>query len=122
MKNLENNFEYPQTGTAKRAISGSLVTVLGEGIGAIKHILLVPLFLWAWGKLVYGEWLTIYALVAYLPLIDLGYEVKKISTAPKGKFPGLSKGPTVKEKMFNKLRFPLDVTNAEKIIRNSKET
>lgn len=75
MKKLENNkISYPQTGTTKRVISGSFFTILGEVIGALKHILLIPLFLRAWGSALYGEWLTIYALVAYLPLVDIGMQ------------------------------------------------
>ena len=32
------------------------------------------MFLWAWGKLLYGEWLTLYAVIAYLPLVDMGMQ------------------------------------------------
>lgn len=73
---LEGNKEtfYPHTGTTKRVISGSFFTILGEGIGALKHILLIPLFLWAWGDLVYGEWITVYAFASYLPLVDMGMQ------------------------------------------------
>lgn len=73
-KNNNNKISYPQTGTTKRVISGSFFTILGEIIGALKHILLVPLFLRAWGKVIYGEWLTVYALVSYLPLVDIGMQ------------------------------------------------
>ena len=76
MKSMTNsekrNTLYPQKGITKRVVSGSFITILGEGIVALKHIFLVPLFLWTWGELVYGEWLTLYALVAYLPLVDIG--------------------------------------------------
>jgi len=72
---LKNNkISYPQTGTTRRVIFGSFFTILGEAIGVLKHILLVPLFLRAWGKIIYGEWLTVYALVSYLPLVDIGMQ------------------------------------------------
>jgi len=63
---------YPQQGATKRVVSGSLLNILGEGIRALSHVLLVPLFLRAWGKELYGEWLSICAVVAYLSLSDLG--------------------------------------------------
>jgi len=44
----------------------------GDCITALRHILLVPLFLRAWSSPVYGEWLTVYALVGYLTLFDMG--------------------------------------------------
>ena len=72
LKGNKEAISYPKGGAMKRAFSGSLFTVMGEVIGAVRHILLIPLFLRAWGRDVYGEWLAIYALVAYLPLVDIG--------------------------------------------------
>lgn len=63
---------YPVGGTAKRAFWGSFVTFLGQGINVLGHILLVPIFLWAWGSALYGEWLTLFSLAAYLSISDLG--------------------------------------------------
>ncbi len=74
MNKLDNNFQYPKTGTTKRVIWGSLFNILGEGIGILKNLLLVPLFLGSWGILVYGEWLAIYALVGYLTLANIGMQ------------------------------------------------
>lgn len=58
----------------KRTLSGTLVTTAGTVITALQQLLLVPLFLWAWGKDVYGEWLAIYAVVVYLPLLNIGMQ------------------------------------------------
>ncbi len=63
---------YPRTGTTRRLIAGGFFSFLGRVLTSLKQILLVPLFLTAWGKVVYGEWLTIFALVSYLPLVEVG--------------------------------------------------
>lgn len=68
----DSQTSYPRGGTARRAISGSVFALIGQGLTSLKQIILVPLFLAAWGQIVYGEWLTISAAVAYLPLVDLG--------------------------------------------------
>jgi len=65
---------YPKEGAVKRVIWGSSFGLLGQIIGALRHVILVPLFLGAWGQSVYGEWLTIYALVSYLPLVNIGMQ------------------------------------------------
>lgn len=72
MKNSDNNPKYLTSGVAKRTFLGSGLTILAQGITVLQHVVLVPLFLSAWGKLSYGEWLTIYAFVGYLPLLDMG--------------------------------------------------
>lgn len=45
--------------------TGQVITMLGQ-------LLLVPLFLWAWGDGRYGEWLSLCAMVGYLTMINLG--------------------------------------------------
>src|SRR5207244_377099 len=44
----------------------------GQLISAGQSILLVPLFLRAWGSEGYGHWLTLTACTSYLFLLDLG--------------------------------------------------
>jgi len=39
---------------------------------AVQNIVLVPLFLVAWGPDVYGNWLVLLAVISYLSLMDLG--------------------------------------------------
>lgn len=70
----ETTVSYPQAGRMKRALSGAFFSVFGEAINSVQQIVLVPLFLWAWGKDTYGEWLTIFAMVGYLPLMDIGIQ------------------------------------------------
>ena len=43
-----------------------------HGIAAANAILLVPLFLTAWGPAVYGKWLSLTAMITYMTLLDLG--------------------------------------------------
>src|SRR5713101_6888616 len=58
-------------------ISGRLTRGLGAGlighaISLIARVLLPPLFLHAWGVEVYGEWLVLTAMAAYLVFSDFG--------------------------------------------------
>lgn len=55
-----------------RLSGGFASATLSQIISAAKSILLVPLFLKAWGADGYGKWLTLTALVSYVSLIDLG--------------------------------------------------
>ncbi len=68
----EANSIYPVGGAAKRTALGSFWTFVGYGIGALEQIIFVPLFLWAWGKAMYGEWLTLFSVVGYFSISDLG--------------------------------------------------
>ncbi len=45
---------------------------MSQVIAAIQTILLVPLFLRAWGADEYGRWLVLTALVSYFNLLDFG--------------------------------------------------
>jgi O-antigen/teichoic acid export membrane protein len=55
-----------------RVIAGLASTTLYHFIAAAQSILLVPLFLKAWGADGYGNWLILTAFVSYLCLLDLG--------------------------------------------------
>jgi O-antigen/teichoic acid export membrane protein len=56
----------------KRLYQGVGANFLGQIINLASKILLVPLFLLAWGADIYGEWLLLSSLVAYLTLTDMG--------------------------------------------------
>jgi len=47
-------------------------SALAQAIAATQAILLVPLFLRAWGSDGYGHWITLTTLVSYLSLLDFG--------------------------------------------------
>lgn len=65
--------DLPLPSTAASRLGWGLgSTVLGQIISAANAILLVPLFLRAWGGDGYGQWLTLTALVSYLTLLDFG--------------------------------------------------
>lgn len=51
---------------------GVTSSALGQIIAGLNSLLLVPLFLRAWGAEGYGQWLTLTALISYLKLLDLG--------------------------------------------------
>lgn len=59
----------------KRLIQGIGANFLGQIINVVSRVLLVPLFLTAWGAEVYGEWLLLTSIVAYLSLTDLGGQI-----------------------------------------------
>ena len=65
-------------------IQGIGANFLGQIISLASRVLLVPLFLTAWGVKVYGEWLLLSSMVAYLSLADLGgqlYIVNRLTQA-----------------------------------------
>src|SRR6266550_8137690 len=47
-------------------------TGLVQVLGLMESLLLVPLFLRAWGPSTYGNWLTLTAMISYLTLLELG--------------------------------------------------
>ena len=65
LKNLENK-SYPKSGTAKRTALGSFMNTLGQIIRALEQIIFVPLFLWAWSKALYGEWIILFSIIGYV--------------------------------------------------------
>jgi O-antigen/teichoic acid export membrane protein len=56
----------------KRLCKGVGANFLGQLINIASRFLLVPLFLLAWGANIYGEWLLLSSMVAYLTLTDMG--------------------------------------------------
>jgi O-antigen/teichoic acid export membrane protein len=58
----------------RRVTRGVLANGLGQGINACSQVVLVPIFLTYWGKQLYGEWLTLSAVVTYLAVIDFGMQ------------------------------------------------
>jgi O-antigen/teichoic acid export membrane protein len=56
----------------KRLCQGIGANFLGQLINLASRVLLVPLFLLAWGADIYGEWLLLSSMVAYLSLTDMG--------------------------------------------------
>ena len=55
-----------------RLISGFNANFIGQVVNALIQILSVPIFLTFWGPEVYGEWLILYAFVAYFTVSELG--------------------------------------------------
>jgi O-antigen/teichoic acid export membrane protein len=55
-----------------RVIRALASSALGQFLSTAQSLLLVPMFLAAWGDAGYGEWLALTALASYLLLLDLG--------------------------------------------------
>lgn len=62
----------PTSLTLRRLLPGIGSSAMSQLISAAQPILLVPLFLRAWGAEEYGRWLILSALVSYLSMLDLG--------------------------------------------------
>lgn len=58
-----------------RILRGFSAGMLGQLLNVAGRLLIVPLFLNAWGAEVYGEWLLLSAVPAWLALSDLGGQV-----------------------------------------------
>jgi O-antigen/teichoic acid export membrane protein len=63
---------FSRAAAADRFRNGLWQMVLGQAVISLTPLLLVPLFLRAWGPNTYGRWLSLTALVSYLSLLDLG--------------------------------------------------
>jgi len=59
----------------KRLFRGIGANFLGQLINISSRIVLVPLFLLAWGADIYGEWLLLSSMVAYLSLTEMGAQL-----------------------------------------------
>lgn len=68
----ENVKTFPILGATRRFARGGIANFLGEVFRALEHIILVPLFLWAWSDVIYGEWLIVFSVVGYLSFADVG--------------------------------------------------
>lgn len=63
----------------RRVALGSIVSFVGNLITIFGRVILVPLFLKYWGTERYGEWLTLYATVGYMSMLDLGIQTYVIN-------------------------------------------
>ena len=69
---LEKLAVAPTSRALRRLLLGIGSSGMSQVIAAAQPILLVPLFLRAWGAEEYGRWLVLTALVSYLSMLDLG--------------------------------------------------
>lgn len=70
--------------TRRRLTRGFLATLLSQLITAVGNLVLVPVFLAHWGDERYGEWLMLYAAIAYMTVVDFGlqmYVVNRLNQA-----------------------------------------
>lgn len=82
---METEVNYPISvrSDPMTASSASIVNRIGKGFGALSlgagvqiigQISIVPVALYAWGKIRYGEWILLTGLVTFLRLTDLGLQ------------------------------------------------
>src|SRR5262249_48802166 len=60
--------------TASRVLEGTLALTLVAGVNVLGQFALVPVALHFWGSELYGEWVALSALVAFLVVTDLGIQ------------------------------------------------
>lgn len=68
----------------KRVAQAFVAFFFGQGLGIAAALLLVPLYLRVWSPALYGEWLALYSVAAYLSSFDLGvqtYAVNRLTQA-----------------------------------------
>ncbi len=65
-------FDQSPHAIVRRLTGGVGSTALRQMLGAVEPVLLVPLFLRAWGPEAYGRYLFLVALVSYLALLEFG--------------------------------------------------
>jgi O-antigen/teichoic acid export membrane protein len=63
----------------KRALHAFVAFCFGQGIATVGYLLLVPLYLHVWPPSLYGEWLTLGSVVAYLSCLHLGVQVYAVN-------------------------------------------
>ena len=56
-----------------RLIKGFGANIYGQAVTILIQLVGVPVFLHAWGAQLYGEWLILFAIPAYLSMTDLGF-------------------------------------------------
>ncbi len=66
-------------GVVRRVTRGVLASLFGQGIQAASQVVLVPVFLAAWGTQRYGEWLVLSAALTQLTVIDFGIQMYAVN-------------------------------------------
>jgi O-antigen/teichoic acid export membrane protein len=59
-------------GVGYRIVTGVGSSVVRQALGAVESLLVVPLFLSAWGADRYGRWVALVAIVSYIGALDFG--------------------------------------------------
>lgn len=79
----EVNLNFPATGESLKTTGTSVLGRISRGLGGLSlnaavnilsQITIVPVALYAWGKIRYGEWLVLTGLVTFLRITDLGIQ------------------------------------------------
>lgn len=64
-----------KTPWSRSILSGMAASMVGQALVFGQSLLLLPLFLRAWGTTGYGQWVGTISMLAYLALLDLGGQV-----------------------------------------------
>ncbi len=60
---------------SSRVVRGIWANVVAQTVNVIGQLVLVPVILLSWGRQLYGEWLTLSAVVGYLAVVDFGMQM-----------------------------------------------
>jgi O-antigen/teichoic acid export membrane protein len=81
--NSEADLSFPATTESLRTTCSSVLGRISKGLGGLSlnaavsifsQITIVPVALYAWGKIRYGEWIVLTGLVTFLRVADLGLQ------------------------------------------------
>src|SRR5271165_2131798 len=67
------SIETTQLAVKRRLIQNFAATSLGPGVNVLIQVVAVPIMLKGWGANLYGEWVLMSAIPAYLSISDLGF-------------------------------------------------
>lgn len=65
--------------TSRRVTWNLILTGAGQMLTLLNQIALVPIFLRAWGEVLYGDWMTISAVATYFSLADFGMQMYAVN-------------------------------------------
>lgn len=69
----DSNQKFHTKNIKKRLVKGFSANIYGQVVTMVVQLVGVPVLLHAWGTQLYGEWLILFAIPAYLSMTDLGF-------------------------------------------------
>ena len=73
MTDRSESSQDPSTTVRQRIARGIGANAFGQAVSIVIQLVGVPILLHAWGTQLYGEWLLLSAIPAYLSMTDLGF-------------------------------------------------
>jgi O-antigen/teichoic acid export membrane protein len=71
---MSDDGSFSQAGVHRRFLEGAASKMLSLGVTFGEQILLVPVFLFYWGRESYGDWLALLSVGSFIAVLDLGLQ------------------------------------------------